>query len=180
MRNCTTPANLAKVTHTFGIGCDLLEDKFHRVQAFIQLMENPDEILAFFTNNFDFDTTSQFLSTYWIKSAEITGSSVQFFIRALDRLNTSHIVKMNLEPPSAPPPPDNFSIQLPWKRFDEMKQELLSEISALQRPCIADILQDRVDPEDYYETFAIILHLIQDGNVRYCAPTQTLEVENYE
>ncbi|HMF31196.1 MAG TPA: hypothetical protein VKK79_07270 [Candidatus Lokiarchaeia archaeon] len=180
LRDCTTPGTLYRVAGVFGIGCDLLEEKFRRVQAFIQLIDNPDEIVAFFTNYFDFETTLQFLSSYWIKCPEVPGASAGFFKHALDRLNSLQISAITLTPPETPPPPDHFEILLPGKRFEEMKEELVEQIAEMSQPTIGEVLRSHIDPEEYYETFMIILHLIQDGRVKYIPLSQSLEVAGDE
>ncbi len=180
LKDCTSQETLDQVAKVFGIGCNLLIEKLQRIQSFIQILEDPEHILSFFSTQFDFDTSAQFLAPFFIPQCEMPGISVQFLLASLDRLKNVQYHPITITPPDVPSPPEDFEIFLPAKRFEQLKTELLAEIAASNKLVLAEILQKRANPEEYYETFMAILHLIQDGRIRYISTTQTVKVETRE
>lgn len=180
LKECTSPETLDQVAQAFGLGCNLLVNKLQRIQSFIQMMDDPEKVLNFFSEQFDFDTSTQFISPFVIPQCEFPGLSVNFLLTALGRLKNLQHNPIVISPPEVQPPLDNFEILLPTKRFEEIKQDLLAEIGVHRQMPIIELLSRYAVAEKYYETFMAILHLIQDGRVRYNPSNQGLEVVRSE
>ncbi len=180
LRDCTSQTTLDQVAKVFGIGCNLLIEKLQRIQSFIQILEDPEKILSFFSTQFDFDTSAHFLAPCLISQCDVTGVSVQFLLSSLARLKNVQYHPITISPPDTPSPPQDYEILLPAKRFELLKNEILAEIATSNELPLSEVLQGQAIPEDYYETFMAILHLIQDGSIQYISSNQTLKVETRE
>lgn len=180
LKDCTSQATLTQVANVFGIGTNLLIEKLQRIQSFIQILEDPEKVLSFYATQFDFETSAQFISPFLIPQYEVPGISVQFLLAALNRLKNLQYKPIVFSPPEIPTPPKDFEIPLPAKQFELLKNELYAEIAAKTQLSIVDILQRRSRPEEYYDSFMAILHLIQDGRIQYVPTNQSLKVIVHE
>ena len=168
--------NLNESSSAFSKLCNIIETKFNELQIYLALFGQEKKFLGFLESNPSDIEIFNLFKGCWYKPFNLDVLSLDFLEGSKDslesRIREGYIIE-NLEIPQKD---ENFLLEMPSSSFQEIIENYFNKISE-KLPCnMEDLFEDIEKQEDKFEKFIMILHLLQNGLIRYQKQTNFIYI----
>ena len=174
MERSINKVNLELYSITYKEACEILEQKFEELKKLLASLDEDQKIISFLKNNPKDDEIYDIFRGCWHNPYYIEDLSLKFLKYAVDRFCRDNITSSELEHLNRIPSKADFLIEIPEFHFIEKLNQFFIEIKE-KLPCeFNQIFEGESNQIQIYEHFIYLLHLLQQGRIKFHKETNTL------
>jgi len=168
--------NIENYSITYKKVFQLLIQKFEELKILINSLDGEERFLEFLKTNPKDSVILNLLNNCWIKPFNIETLSFIFLESSRDRLNIQKNYPPIIEHLDRVKVNQSFLLEVPERKFTEKMMEYLKDIKK-KLPCsFESIFENELDQIKIYEYFVYILHLLQQGIIKFQKETNFLYI----
>jgi hypothetical protein len=174
MENSINIFNIEDYSATYKKLCEILEQKFEELKKLLRSLDDDQKIINFLKKKPKDDEICRLFNGCWHKMFYIEDLSLDFLIYATNRFCKEKEPILELEHLRRIGSKEDFLIEIPEYQFIEKLDQFFDEIK-YKLPCLFEQIFDRESNQiTIYEKFVYLLHLLQQGKVKYHKETNML------
>ncbi|WP_457558831.1 hypothetical protein [Candidatus Harpocratesius sp.] len=160
-------------------GTDILKLKIEAIKQYILLLSQKELIDAFLENDSDDILLNSLLTRFWISPFQISSISSKYLIKSYKNLVLEKKSRSVYSPPSELVLTSEKCVEMFSLESKEIQEEILSFYKNILDvlPCeLSVILHNYQNPSKYFRYFSYILHLTQEGFLKYDQQTKFFSI----
>ncbi|MFW9948988.1 MAG: hypothetical protein ACFFKA_02535 [Candidatus Thorarchaeota archaeon] len=174
MENYIDIVNLERYSISYKEVCEILEQKFEELKKLLRSLDDDKKIVKFLKNKPKDQEICGLFEGCWYKLFNIEDLSLKFLNYAFDRFCRENSVNKVIEHLNRIPSKEDFLIEIPEFQFIDRLDQYYNKIKE-KLPCIFnDIFEGEINQIKIYEQFIYLLHLLQQGRLKYNKETNML------
>ena len=174
MEGFINTVNLEQYAITYKRAYEILEQKFEELKKLLRSLDDDRKIIAFLKTNPKDEEICEIFKGCWHKPYYIADFSLEFLFYVADRYCKDNIPHLEIVHLKKIPSKEDFLIEVPEFQFIEKLNKYYDEIIN-KLPCVFDqIFEEERNQIKIYEHFIYLLHLLQQGRIKYHKETNTL------
>ncbi|MFX0010100.1 MAG: hypothetical protein ACFE9R_07285 [Candidatus Hermodarchaeota archaeon] len=174
MEGFINTVNLEQYAITYKRAYEILEQKFEELKKLLRSLDDDRKIIAFLKTNPKDEEIYEIFKGCWHKPYYVEDLSLEFLFYATNRYCKDNIPRSEIVHLKKIPSKEDFLIEVPELQFIEKLNKYYEEIIK-KLPCVFDqIFDEEHNQIKIYEHFIYLLHLLQQGRIKYHKETNTL------
>ena len=176
LENTLSVYNLNKYSKSYKNATELLSQKFNELKNLLSSLDTEKKFMAYLKSNPDDSSISDLMKDCWREPFNIEVLSLKFLEDSKNKLSIDRSSSMTIEHLDKLKVKNNFLLEMPRHNFTEKMTEYFNGIKD-SLPCsFNDIFAKEKIQEKIYEKFVYLLHLLQQGKIKYENETKTLYI----
>jgi len=174
MENSINVFNIENYSATYKKACQILEEKFEELKKLLRLLDDDKKIINFLKKKPEDEEICSLFDHCWYKNFYIEDLSLNFLTYAKNRYCKEKASNLEIEHLIRAISNEQFLIEIPEQQFIEKLDIFLDGIRD-KLPCLFEqIFDGENDQIKIYEKFIYLLHLLQQGRIKYHKETNML------
>jgi len=166
--------NIENYSATYKKACEILEQKFEELKKLLRLLDDDQKIINFLKKKPEDKEICSLFDHCWYKNFYIEDLSLNFLTYAKNRYCKEKESNLEIEHLIRAISNEQFLIEIPEQQFIEKLSIFLDGIRD-KLPCLFEqIFDGENDQIKIYEKFIYLLHLLQQGRIKYHKETNML------
>jgi len=176
LENTLSVYNLNKYSKSYKNATELLSQKFDELKNLLSSLDTEKKFMAYLKSNPDDSSILELLKGCWRESFNIEALSLEFLENSKNKLSRERSRSITIEHLDKIKVKNNFILEIPRHNFTEKMTEFFNEIKDILPCSFNDIFAKEKIQEKIYEKFVYLLHLLQQGKIKYENETKTLYI----
>ena len=176
LENTLSVYNLNKYSKSYKNAAELLSQKFDELKNLLSSLDTEKKFMAFLKSNPDDSSILELMKGCWRESFNIEALSLEFLENSKNKLSRERSRSITIEHLNKLKVKNNFILEIPRHNFTEKMTEFFNEIKDILPCSFNDIFAKEKIQEKIYEKFVYLLHLLQQGKIKYENETKTLYI----
>ncbi len=176
LENTLSVYNLNKYSKTYENAIHLLTQKFDELKNLLSSLDTEKKFTAYWKSNPDESSISELMKGCWREPFNIDALSLGFLEDSKNKLSIDRSSSITIEHLDKLKVKNNFILEIPRHNFTEKMTDFFNGIKD-NLPCsFNDVFAKEKIQEKIYEKFVYLLHLLQQGKIKYENETKTLYI----
>jgi len=176
LENTLSVYNLNKYSKSYKNATELLSQKFDELKNLLSSLDTEKKFMAFLKSNPDDSSIFELMKGCWREPFNIHALSLEFLENSKNKLSRERSRSITIEHLNKLKVKNNFILEIPRHNFTEKMTEFFNEIKDILPCSFNDIFAKEKIQEKIYEKFVYLLHLLQQGKIKYENETKTLYI----
>ena len=176
LENTLSVYNLNKYSKSYKNAAELLSQKFDELKNLLSSLDTEKKFMAFLKSNPDDSSIFELMKGCWREPFNIDALSLEFLENSKNKLSRERSRSITIEHLNKLKVKNNFILEIPRHNFTEKMTEFFNEIKDILPCSFNDIFAKEKIQEKIYEKFVYLLHLLQQGKIKYENETKTLYI----
>ncbi len=176
LENTLSVYNLNKYSKSYKNAAELLSQKFDELKNLLSSLDTEKKFMAYLNSNPDDSSIFELMKGCWREPFNIDALSLEFLENSKNKLSIDRSRSITIEHLDKLKVKNNFLLEIPRHNFTEKMTEFFNEIKDILPCSFNDIFAKEKIQEKIYEKFVYLLHLLQQGKIKYENETKTLYI----
>ncbi|MBD3198353.1 MAG: hypothetical protein GF317_25105 [Candidatus Lokiarchaeota archaeon] len=174
LRDSLNTLNINKYSKTYMEACELLDEKFRELVVLLNRLDEEKKFQEYLESEPSDKEILELIGDCWLQTFDLDYLSFDFLKESMEKLTHKISKPYQIQHPLQTRSKDKFILEVSKERFGQKMEEFFERIKE-KLPCYFEELFENLPNQiEIYEKFVYILHLLQQGRLKYQKETKTV------